>query len=197
MEEITYQMKSEKHEFLDFMHDATEEMTREYNRIQKRAKEDSGTAGDQGEENWATLLRGWLPPMYHIVTKGRILSSEGIASPQVDILVLYPTYPKRLLENNQKLYLAAGVAAAFECKITLKKEHIFSATKNAILWEKLAWRDPSLRELARYFFSTSATLGFANERNWSVDIYSDKVRDRVFSREFTNEVYDEWSVSSS
>jgi hypothetical protein len=35
-------------------------MAEEYDRIQKRATEDPGTAGDQGEENWATLLRNWL-----------------------------------------------------------------------------------------------------------------------------------------
>ena len=87
-------------------------MESEYQRIRSRALEDPGTAGDQGEENWAELLRDWLPPTYKVVTKGRILSADGRASPQVDVLVLKDVYPDKLL--NKKLYLAAGVAAVFE-----------------------------------------------------------------------------------
>lgn len=118
------------HDLVDFMKTATRQMAEEYTRIQKRAKEDPGTAGDQGEENWATLLRGWLPHTFHVVTKGRILSHKGIASPQIDILVLSPEYPPHLLDK--KLYLAGGVIAAFECKTTLKSEHIIAFIKNSI-----------------------------------------------------------------
>jgi hypothetical protein len=105
------------------------EMATEYERIRRRALEDPGTAGDQGEENWATLLREWLPPYLQIVTKGRILNARGQAGPQVDVLVLSPAYPKRLLDK--KLYLAGGVEAAFECKITLEARHIEKAAENA------------------------------------------------------------------
>ncbi|MBD2094873.1 hypothetical protein H6F90_06860 [Trichocoleus sp. FACHB-591] len=123
-------MEIKSHDLNDFMQSVTTEMSCEYNRIRKRATEDPGTAGDQGEENWAELFRNWLPPIYEVVTKGRILSSQGIASPQIDILILHPIYPKQLL--TKKLYLAGGVAAAFECKVTLKAAHICSATKNAV-----------------------------------------------------------------
>jgi len=112
------------------MRSATRQMEEEYIRIQKRATEDPGTAGDQGEENWATLLRNWLPPTFQIVTKGRILSHKGIASPQVDIIVLQPEYPKHLIDK--KLYLAGGVLAAFECKVTVKANHIEDFVKNSI-----------------------------------------------------------------
>jgi hypothetical protein len=104
-------------------------MEAEYHRIERRATEDSGTAGDEGEENWRKLFVEWLPPAYQVVTKGRILGHEGETSPQVDVLVLKPTYPKALL--NKKKYLAAGVAAAFECKLTLKAEHIRDAIATA------------------------------------------------------------------
>ena len=121
-------MSEEKtHDLYDFMLQISDEMAAEYNRIQKRATEDPGTAGDQGEENWAELLRGWLPRTYEVVTKGRIISQDGRTSPQVDVLVLKSVYPEKLL--NKKLYLAAGVAAAFECKTTLKAEHIEKAVK--------------------------------------------------------------------
>lgn len=120
--------QDKKHDLYDFMQQISSEMAAEYDRIQMRATEDPGTAGDQGEENWAELLRDWLPQTYEVVTKGRIISQEGATSPQIDVLVLHETYPKKLL--NKKLYLAAGVAAAFECKTTLKASHIFEAMEN-------------------------------------------------------------------
>ena len=117
-----------QHDLTDFIISASEEIQREYGRISRRTKEDPGTAGDQGEENWATLLRQWLPNSYHIVTKGRILSAQGIAGPQVDVLVLHPAYPKIL--QDKKHYLADGVIAVFECKTTLRKQHIRKALEN-------------------------------------------------------------------
>lgn len=119
--------KDKTHDLYDFMRQLSDEMAAEYDRIQKRATEDPGTAGDQGEENWAELLRGWLPRTYEVVTKGRIIGVDGHTSPQVDVLVLKDVYPKKLL--NKKLYLAAGVAAVFECKTTLKADHIEKAMK--------------------------------------------------------------------
>ncbi|MBC8264503.1 MAG: hypothetical protein H8E47_10315 [Anaerolineales bacterium] len=117
------------HDLDDFMSSVTEDMAREYDRIRKRATEDAGTAGDDGEETWAELLREWLPPIYRIVTKGRLLSRRNVPSPQVDVLVLHPTYPEGLL--NKKYYLADLVVAAFECKLTLKADHIRKAVRNA------------------------------------------------------------------
>lgn len=111
----------------DFMHQLSNEMAAEYDRIQKRALEDPGTAGDQGEENWAELLRGWLPRTYEVVTKGQIMSEDGRTSQQIDVLVLKSIYPEKLI--TKKRYLAAGVAAAFECKTTLKAAHIEQAVK--------------------------------------------------------------------
>jgi hypothetical protein len=97
------------------------ELSAEYDRIHARASEDPGTAGDEGESNWATLLTDWLPPNFHVVTKGRVLGTNGILSPQLDVLVLHPAYPQHLREK--KVYLAGGVVAAFECKLTLRNEH--------------------------------------------------------------------------
>ena len=118
------------HDLYDFMRQLSDEMAAEYDRIRKRTTEDPGTAGDQGEENWAELLRGWLPSTYKIVTKGRIISQDGRPSPQVDVLVLKDVYPEKLL--NKKLYLAAGVAAAFECKTTLTAADIEKTVKNCV-----------------------------------------------------------------
>jgi hypothetical protein len=46
-------------------------------------------------------------------------------SPQVDVVVLKPTYPPKLLEK--KVWLAGGVAAAFACKTTLTAAHVRAA----------------------------------------------------------------------
>lgn len=116
-------------DLIDFMHSLTSQISDEYKRIQKRSTEDSGTAGDQGEENWATIFKNWLPPDYQAVTKGRLLNEKGLTSKQVDVIILHPFYPQHLLDK--KLYLTSGVIAAFECKNTLKASHIKKSIENA------------------------------------------------------------------
>ncbi len=123
------------HELYDFMRQVSDEMASEYERIRRRTSEDPGTAGDQGEENWATLLRDWLPSTFEVVTKGKIISSDGTTSPQVDVIVLKDVYPRKLLDK--KLFLAGGVAAAFECKTTLRSHHIGKAVKTAGIIKRL------------------------------------------------------------
>ena len=113
------------HRLHHFMQQLTDEMAGNYKEIQEWASTDPGTAGDQGEENWAKWLREWLPPTYQVVTKGQIINREGKASRQIDVLVLQPFYPKRL--HSEKHYFSVGVAAAFECKTTLKTSHIDEA----------------------------------------------------------------------
>lgn len=118
-----------RNDLFDYMKSAALNIQAEYDRIQKRAAEDPGTAGDNGEENWANLLREWLPANYHVVTKGRIMNTEGDCSPQVDVLVLSPSYPRVL--RDKKEYLEGGVLAAFECKLTLTAAHVRDAVRNA------------------------------------------------------------------
>ncbi|MDP3417638.1 DUF6602 domain-containing protein [Falsiroseomonas sp.] len=128
-------MSTTPHELHTFMAQITEEMASEYGRIYARAAEDPGTAGDEGEENWAALLREWLPPNYHVRTKGRLLSHDGTTSPQIDVLILKPSYPRKLLEK--KIWLADGVAAAFECKTTLKAVHVADSVKRCEAFKNL------------------------------------------------------------
>ena len=138
------------------------EMQAEYERIQKRVNEDPGTAGDQGEENWAELLRQWLPSNYKVVTKGRIIDRNGNTSPQIDVLVLRPFYPEFLV--NKKLYLSAGVAAAFECKLTLKVEHINSAFSTGSILRKLL--DNPATDPIHEMHSTLIYGLLAHSHNW-------------------------------
>ncbi|MEV6287115.1 DUF6602 domain-containing protein [Kribbella sp. NPDC051770] len=136
------------HDLVEFVRQAAQEMALEYQRIYARTREDPGTAGDEGEENWAELLRRWLPSTHHVVTKGRILASDGQASRQVDVLVLSPSYPRGLI--GKKLYFAAGVLAAFECKTTLRPEHIKVAIERAVSIAQIGRSDESVNRKIVY-----------------------------------------------
>lgn len=125
-----------EHELHRFMWRLTAELADEYERIRDRTRDDPGTAGDEGEENWASLLRRWLPAGYHITTKGRLLSHDGKASPQVDVVVLSPAYPPVLRDT--KLYLLEGVTAAFECKTTLRAGHLADAAERCRTVKRMA-----------------------------------------------------------
>ncbi|MDX2220710.1 MAG: DUF6602 domain-containing protein [Burkholderiales bacterium] len=106
----------------EFMQQQQNYFASEFDRIQQRVREDPSLAGAQAEENWAQLLRDWLPHTYHVVTRGRIISPVGVTTPEVDVLVLHPSYPKYLL--NKKYYLSGGVVAGFECKLTLRRTQL-------------------------------------------------------------------------
>ena len=124
-----------RHDLHHFMRKLNSDMADNYEHLQTRATEDSGTTGDQAEIHWAKWLGSWLPPTYKVVTKGRIINQNGEASGQIDILVLKSFYPKRL--HSEKHYLSAGVAAAFECKTTLRASHIEEATETCVQIQQL------------------------------------------------------------
>jgi hypothetical protein len=118
-----------------FLDDVAATLASNYQRIRASARSDPGTAGDQSEASWADLLKGWLPGSTPVVTKGRIAGRDGRLSRQMDVVVLRDTYPPELAKK--KIYLAGGVLAAFECKLTLRKADL----------EDAAEKGRSLREL--------------------------------------------------
>ncbi|HEX7167583.1 MAG TPA: DUF6602 domain-containing protein [Acidimicrobiales bacterium] len=124
------------HDLHSHMAEVTAVLAHRYERIRARSAQDPGTAGDSGEEDWAALLRDWLPASYHVVTKGRLLAHDGSASGQVDVLVLRPSYPPALRDT--KHYLLSGLAAAFECKVTLRAEHLRGAAERCKDVKRLA-----------------------------------------------------------
>jgi hypothetical protein len=115
------------HDLFSFLKQSSDEIQAEYERIVARSANDPGTAGDEGEENWRKLFSDWLPPAYRVVTKGCILFPDGALSPQIDVVVLNPEYPRGLAEAGKKVYLAGGVLAVFECKLTLRSSHFKEA----------------------------------------------------------------------
>lgn len=165
----------QRHDFHDFMANVKEAIAKEYSQIRKRAFEDPGTAGDQVEESWAEFLRNWLPATYPVVTKGRLLFPDGFASPQVDVLVLSPSYPLQL--RHQKYYFVGGVLAAFECKLTLKKDHIRKAFRTAAEIKK---RRPSKGQTPYQELVRSPIFGvLAHSHVWTGPKSSFKVYDRI------------------
>jgi len=155
-----------KHELEEFMSQVSSEIAAEYERIHARAREDPGTAGDEGEELWREVLSRWLPPAFPVVTKGRILSTDGAASPQVDLLVLHPGYPKGLL--SKKYYLAAGVVAAFECKLTLRRRDLKKIGETAAAVRAVALTDPSVSPSVRSTLVSPIAFGvLAQSSEWS------------------------------
>jgi hypothetical protein len=153
-----------RHEILQFLDQDRAQIADEYARIYARSAEDPGTAGDEGENNWAELLRSWFP-QFTIVAKGRVLFPDGIASPQVDLLLLTESYPQRLVDK--KLYLSSGVAAVFECKNTLKAAHVIAAAKTC---EFIKSRLPRVTGTLRDELSSPIVFGLlAHSSGWKAD----------------------------
>ena len=173
-----------EHELIDFFRNANEDIDREYKRIRKRTLEDPGTAGDQGEENWAHVLKMWLPPYFQVVTKGRILGDNGETSPQIDVLVLSPEYPKQLIDC--KLYLAGGVVAAFECKLTLRKSHIKDLMETSKIITDLALKEcgTARKDLKRKIFYGL----LAHSHVWKDEKSQPKINIRSAIKEYDSEV---------
>jgi hypothetical protein len=72
---------TQPHSLSTFLQQDLDELASEYRRIYARTIEDPGTAGDEGEENWADLLREWLPDGYKVVTKGPHHWGDGRGQP--------------------------------------------------------------------------------------------------------------------
>ena len=101
-----------------------------------RAAEDPGTAGDQGEENWGHVAAGLAPAHLRGRHQGqnhrndrRHEPADRRPGPQGIVSA------RKLLDK--KLYLAAGVAAAFECKTTLKAAHLTGAVETCAAIKRL------------------------------------------------------------
>ncbi|WP_376782673.1 MULTISPECIES: DUF6602 domain-containing protein [Gordonia] len=69
-----------------------------------------GLRADEGEENWASPLRQWLPTGYTVATKGRVLFTDKTASPEVDVMVLRPGYRHRCSSSNVVRVMASSAS---------------------------------------------------------------------------------------
>ena len=124
---------STKHEFFAYMDRVSDDIAESLNDIHKRFKkdEDSGTAGARGEKVWADLFEEWLPEDLKIETTAKILFPNGEASPQQDVILLEPNYPRGLLKKNAEYLFSEGVLAAFESRLTVRAADVLEAGKDA------------------------------------------------------------------
>ena len=118
------------HGIHEWMQQLSSNMEHNYRQIRRHSREAPETAGGRGESDWAELLAGWLPPTLQVVTRGRIVDHKDNISPEMDVIVLKDVYPRQMLCKGD-YFLSAGVLAAFECKATLRREHISEAVKVA------------------------------------------------------------------
>lgn len=141
---------------------------------------DPGTAGDAAEEAWAEVLRSVLP-RHHVVVKG-VISDEGPnagLSPQIDILVLKSDYPSDLL--GKKIYPITAVKAAFECKLTLRLEHLNKAIQTANLLKNFLSRNGDFLTRIPIFYGVLAlSSGIANKEKNDVTSVLDSIRKHSF-----------------
>ena len=117
-------MSAEK--FLALIRSASEQMETDYERAREHARSgDPQRAGHEGEAAWQTFIKKWFP-VGQIVTRKYLVGPEGSTN-EIDLVVLKPDYPTDLA--NESSVLVSGVAAAFSCKLTLKRPDIEEALK--------------------------------------------------------------------
>lgn len=152
----------------DHMRRVKADVLADYERIRKRVREDPGTAGDEGEETWAEVLRAWLPATYQVETKGRVMFVDGWSSPQVDVVVLKPWYPRGLARRAWKFEDRPNTAVFSTRPVThgdapilvvahdadgswqfMPGEPVDGAQATVVGLREIVRRDDSLTELAR------------------------------------------------
>lgn len=112
------------------------EIVEEYDRIQGELRgkpQNIQLSGYLAENVWARLLAEWLPPQYGFGFRRHLLYEQAVdgekRSPEVDLVLFHPCYPKRLREEHE--VLISGVIAAFSVKLTLNPAGLREGVKLA------------------------------------------------------------------
>jgi hypothetical protein len=110
------------HAHHQWLEDASEDIQRDYERLYKKAANPKNTqlVGHENEGIWDDFLRNWLPPQYEVATRKYIIGTvdTGTEPFETDLIVFHPGYPRKLRQKTH--VLAAGVAAAFSTKLTIR-----------------------------------------------------------------------------
>lgn len=126
-------MSAEK--FLDLIRSAAEQIENDYNRARANARNgDPQRAGHESEAVWHSFIPKWFP-IGDVVTRKYLVGPNGSTN-EVDLVLLKPDYPKDL--RNESSILVSGVAAAFSCKLTLKKPDLAEALAQKQLINRIA-----------------------------------------------------------
>jgi len=104
-----------------------------YEYLQSVVKLDPGNAGSEGELEFATFLKNYLPNDIEVHVGGKVILENGMLSPQID-LILTKDLP---LAFAGKYFPHEYVVAAFEVKMTLEKRYIKGIADTAALLRPL------------------------------------------------------------
>lgn len=100
-----------------------------YEYLQTVVKHNTGVAGGDCEDQFASFLKRFLPSGFGITIRGIIFLESGALSPEID-LILTKDLPEDLFEN----YIPHEyVVAAFEVKTTLENRYLEKIAKTAAL----------------------------------------------------------------
>jgi len=104
-------------------------------------------------------------------------------------------------DETKKVYGPNGSASSgYMCQAIGgdRQEDYFSPIGSLLskLFSELAWIFQDMRQLEEYFRKVRLVgSGQGHMRLWDINIYSEKIRDRVFRGELSNGVpYDEWHI---
>lgn len=155
-ENIGQPQMSTSQQHIRWLERTARQMAEEYEEVFDAASEMSGRAqvtGHAMEAGWRAFLSNWLPPQYEVKTRKYIVGEvdTGEDPEETDIVILRPNYPKSLREETH--VLAAGVAAAFSVKSTLKAASIEEAGASCARLDRSLLRPEGTprRELTRSF----------------------------------------------
>ncbi|CAH0292648.1 hypothetical protein SRABI26_04279 [Arthrobacter sp. Bi26] len=121
------------HEHHQWLEDASADIQRDYERLYKKAADSKNTqlVGHENEGIWDEFLRNWLPPQYEVATRKYIVGTADadIQPFETDLIVFHPGYPRKLRQKTR--VLAAGVAAAFSTKLTIRASGLEEAAQQS------------------------------------------------------------------
>lgn len=108
-----------------------------YQRIQDEIRGNPSNiqlSGYLAENVWKRLIAQWLPPSYELKARRHIVYEQAVdgavRSPEVDLVLLHPSYPERLQDEQE--VLVSGVVVALSVKLTLTPEGLREAIEMAI-----------------------------------------------------------------
>lgn len=152
-----------------------ESVERDYAEARDYARRrDPQRAGHQAESTWRRMLERWGNG-WPVVSRRYIVGPWG-ESGEVDLIVLRPDYPPHL--KDEAAILVSGVAAAFSCKLTLRRQDILDAInqKRRIIDAGGGPRGMSDEELMHARFSFGL-LAHASELGGGSTTVQDRVKD--------------------
>jgi hypothetical protein len=114
----------------DWFRSVQREIADDYGRLHQEALSDPQLAGHGAEATWKGVLSQWLPDGYGVEARKYIVPEVGTEIFEMDLVVLRPSYPKRL--HHRAKILAGGVAAAFSVKQTLNAGGIADGVDRAM-----------------------------------------------------------------